>query len=72
MHNLVTLLKQYCAASGQQVNLQKSSVFFGSNVLTGLSAEHVGILCMPQVTNLERISVCQLCGVDPNQRGWPM
>lgn len=39
-------MKVYCEASGQQVNLQKFSVFFGSNVPVVLSKELGGILGM--------------------------
>lgn len=49
--NLVTLLEQYCVASGQQVNLQKSSVFFGSDVPTVLANELGAIIRMPHVAN---------------------
>lgn len=43
------LIEVYCEASGQQVNLQKSSVFFGSNVPRVLSDELGAILRMPIV-----------------------
>lgn len=43
-HNLVKLIEIYFEASGQQVNLQKSSVFFGLNVPAGLSEEFGAIL----------------------------
>lgn len=39
-------MKVYCEASGQLVNLNKSSVFFGSNVPVVLSEELGGILGM--------------------------
>lgn len=42
--NLVRLIDEYCSASGQQVNLHKSNVFFGSNVPTGLANELSSIL----------------------------
>lgn len=45
------MIEQYCAASGQQVNLQKSSVFFGSNVPTTLAEELGAIMRMPRVAD---------------------
>ncbi|XP_068319680.1 uncharacterized protein [Pyrus communis] len=50
-HNLMKLIEIYFEASGQQVNLQKSSVFFGSNVPAGLSEEFGAVLRMPIVDN---------------------
>ncbi|CAN6587433.1 unnamed protein product [Malus baccata var. baccata] len=50
-NNLVALLKDYCKASGQAINMQKSSVFFGNNVPSSLSEELGNILGMPVVDN---------------------
>ncbi|KAM2673196.1 hypothetical protein EV2_014512 [Malus domestica] len=47
--NLGSLIQEYCLASGQQVNLQKSSVFFGANLPGALRGELAGILGMPTV-----------------------
>ncbi|XP_070677810.1 uncharacterized protein [Malus domestica] len=47
--NLVKLMKVYCDALGQLVNLNKSSVFFGTNVPVVLAEELGGILGMPLV-----------------------
>lgn len=47
----MNLIKEYCEASGQQVNLQKSSVFFGVNVPATLSDELGSILGMPIVND---------------------
>nr|XP_028946848.1 uncharacterized protein LOC114820401 [Malus domestica] len=49
--NLVKLLKEYCAASGQKVNVQKSSVFFRANVPSNMSTELGKIMGMPVVEN---------------------
>ncbi|CAN6679920.1 unnamed protein product [Malus baccata var. baccata] len=45
------LLENYCNASGQQVNLLKSSVFFGANVPASLSVQLGSILGMAVVDN---------------------
>lgn len=50
-NNLVKLINEYCETSGQQVNLQKSSVFFGANVPTTLLEELGRILWIPIVDN---------------------
>ncbi|CAN6700215.1 unnamed protein product [Malus baccata var. baccata] len=50
-NNLVALLKDYCKASGQAINMQKSSVFFGNNVQSSLSEYLGNILGMPVVDN---------------------
>ncbi|CAN6583316.1 unnamed protein product [Malus baccata var. baccata] len=42
--NLVDLINMYCDASGQQVNFQKSSVYFGANIPQRVSAELANIL----------------------------
>ena len=49
--NLVKLLRTYCDASGQEVNLQKSSVFFGANTPVRVSEDLRIILGMPVVDN---------------------
>ncbi|CAN6556372.1 unnamed protein product [Malus baccata var. baccata] len=49
--NLVNLLRSFCDASGQEVNLQKSSVFFGTNTPVRVSEELGSILGMPIVDN---------------------
>nr|XP_008351105.2 uncharacterized protein LOC103414509 [Malus domestica] len=49
--NLVNLLKAFCAASVQEVNLQKSSVFFGANTSVRVSEELGSILGMPILDN---------------------
>lgn len=49
--NLVSLLESYCLASGQGINLQKSSVFFKANILTSVSTKFGDILGMPVVNN---------------------
>ncbi|KAM2153616.1 hypothetical protein ACFX1Q_045540 [Malus domestica] len=45
-YSLVQLIDDYCAASGQAVNFQKSSVFFSSNTPSELSRELGHILQM--------------------------
>ncbi|CAN6679166.1 unnamed protein product [Malus baccata var. baccata] len=47
--HLVKLLRDYCDASGQEVNLQKSSVYFGANTPCGVSQELGRILGMQVV-----------------------
>ncbi|CAN6678460.1 unnamed protein product [Malus baccata var. baccata] len=49
--NIVNIIKEYCLASGQQVNMQKSSVFFGANISDELRGDLEGILGMPAVEN---------------------
>ncbi|CAN6707535.1 unnamed protein product [Malus baccata var. baccata] len=49
--NLVNLLKAFCDASGQEVNLQKSNVFFGANTSVRVSEELGSILGMPVLDN---------------------
>ncbi|KAM1354663.1 hypothetical protein PS2_028774 [Malus domestica] len=49
--NLVDLLRKYCDASGQKVNLQKSSVYFGTNIHTRIVAELANVLGIPVVDN---------------------
>lgn len=44
--NLVQLFCEYCSTSGQAVNLQKCSVFFGVSILTDTSMELGDILGM--------------------------
>lgn len=41
-NNLVHLLGEYCWASEQEVNIQKSSVFFGANIPSADSVEMGG------------------------------
>ncbi|KAM1146084.1 hypothetical protein PS2_037782 [Malus domestica] len=50
--HLSDLLATYCEASGQNVNLLKSSIFFGANVSASLSAHMGSILGMAVVCNL--------------------
>lgn len=50
--NLSTLLQVYCRASGQQVSLQKSVVYFGANIRAHLALELCNILDMPMVDDL--------------------
>lgn len=45
------LIKDYCAASGQHVNLLKFSVFFGANIPISLKDELEAVLGMPAVEN---------------------
>ena len=47
--NLVKFLDAYSVASGQQVNLHKSSVFFGANTPSSVSMELSQILGIPMV-----------------------
>ena len=47
--NLMKIIKAYCVAFGQQVNVQKSCVFFGANLPTCLSAQLSLVLGMPSV-----------------------
>ncbi|KAM1981033.1 hypothetical protein ACFX15_037578 [Malus domestica] len=47
--NLSSLLNAYCRASGQQISLQKSVVYFGVNTPAHLSSELCNILDMPKV-----------------------
>lgn len=49
--NLVQLIYVYCSASGQQVNLQKSSVFFEGNVPVVLADELTSVLGMDKVND---------------------
>ncbi|CAN6553756.1 unnamed protein product [Malus baccata var. baccata] len=42
--NLVDLINKYCEASGQLVNFQKSSVYFGANIPKRVSADLAHIL----------------------------
>ena len=49
--NLVKLLRRYCDASGQEVNLLKSSVFFGANTPVEVSEFLGNILGMTVVDN---------------------
>ncbi|KAM1127829.1 hypothetical protein ACFX13_038573 [Malus domestica] len=48
-NNIVKLLDSYCYASGQEVSLQKSTVYFSSNIPMPLSYELCDILHMPKV-----------------------
>ncbi|KAM1778355.1 hypothetical protein ACFX12_039860 [Malus domestica] len=50
--NLVDLINMYCDASGQQVNFQKSSVYFGANIPERVSAELTNILRIKVVHDL--------------------
>ncbi|KAM1703274.1 hypothetical protein ACFXTN_026319 [Malus domestica] len=50
-NNLVDLLKDYCTTSGQAINMQKSSVFFETNIPSTLSKELGNILGMTVVEN---------------------
>ncbi|KAM2075160.1 hypothetical protein ACFX1T_038088 [Malus domestica] len=47
--HLVKLLRDYCDASGQEVNMQKSNVYFGANTPCVVSQELGRILGMPVV-----------------------
>ncbi|KAM1414771.1 hypothetical protein ACFX2I_006507 [Malus domestica] len=49
--NIVNLIKEYCLASRQQVNMQMSNVFFGANLPSALRVDLEGILGMPAVEN---------------------
>ncbi|KAM1524905.1 hypothetical protein ACFX10_009445 [Malus domestica] len=49
--NLINILGQYCDASGQRVNVQKSSVYFGVNVPKVVAVELGSILGMSVVDN---------------------
>ncbi|CAN6675688.1 unnamed protein product [Malus baccata var. baccata] len=49
--NLLFILDRYCEASGQKVNLQKSSIYFGENVPSGVAANLGGILGVSVVDN---------------------
>ncbi|CAN6571052.1 unnamed protein product [Malus baccata var. baccata] len=62
--NLVNLLKAFCDASGQEVNLQKSNVFFGANTSVRVSEELGSILGMPVLDNPGSylgVSACWRC-----------
>lgn len=50
-HVLGRIIKDYCAASGQAVNLQKSCVFFSANTPAVVSEKLGNILGVPIVTN---------------------
>ncbi|KAM1778364.1 hypothetical protein ACFX12_039868 [Malus domestica] len=45
------LIDSYCLASGQQVNVMKSCMFFGANVPNSLSVELCTVMGMPSVEN---------------------
>ncbi|XP_068339108.1 uncharacterized protein [Pyrus communis] len=49
--NLRHLIESFCVASGQKVNLMKSSVFFGVNVPKGIANQLGGSLGMAVVNN---------------------
>lgn len=49
--NLFQLLEAYRSASGHEVNLHKSSVFFDSNIPTNVFEVQGGVLGMPMVTD---------------------
>ena len=49
--NLVRILDAYSEASGQQVNLHKSSVFFGANISSGVLMSLSQVLGIPMVVN---------------------
>nr|XP_028964583.1 uncharacterized protein LOC114827108 [Malus domestica] len=49
--NLLSIIDRYCEASGQKVNLQKSSIYFGANVPKGVAANLGGILGVSVVDN---------------------
>ncbi|XP_068329845.1 uncharacterized protein [Pyrus communis] len=48
---LLRILDDYCRASGQQVNYQKSCIFFGANVPRSLSVELGHLVGMPLAEN---------------------
>lgn len=50
--NLSTLLHGHCNASGQQVSLQKSVVYFGANVPSQLALELSNMLNMQKVDDM--------------------
>ncbi|KAM1198285.1 hypothetical protein ACFX1X_009850 [Malus domestica] len=50
--NFTNLLRAYWHASGQQVNLQKSTVYFSTNTQTRHAHTLCDILGMPQVDDL--------------------
>ncbi|XP_070660618.1 uncharacterized protein [Malus domestica] len=47
--NLLAILERYCEASGQKVNMQKSSIYFRANVPKRVAVEMGGILGMSVV-----------------------
>lgn len=47
--NIIQILNAYCTTSGQEVSMQKSSIFFGANTPEGIRDKLVIILGMPQV-----------------------
>ncbi|CAN6563499.1 unnamed protein product [Malus baccata var. baccata] len=47
--NLLAILDRFCEASGQKVNLLKSSIYFGANVPNGVAANLGSILGVPVV-----------------------
>lgn len=50
--NLVHLIDDYCSVSGEQVNLHKSNVLFGGNIMAILAEELTNILGMDKVEDL--------------------
>lgn len=49
--NISNLLRAYCHASGQQVSLQKSTVYINANTPSMLAHDLCDILDMPQVND---------------------
>lgn len=51
-HKIIQILNVYCTASGQEVSMQKSSIFFWANIPEGLWNELLSILGKPHVMDL--------------------
>lgn len=71
-NNLVHLLGEYCSESKQEVNLQKSSVFFDANIPSDDSVEMRDILGMPTTSDPNAYLGVPTIWVVQKDRGWPM
>ena len=69
---VIGLINDYCLASGQKVNLSKSSVFFGSNVPDRVANNLAVILSMTRVGDPGITWVYRLFGVGRRRWAWLM